>query len=150
MGENKNCYSGRPLPFIRVRWNENNRSGKISVRSATANTELTVSITPLLKQGELEPSTSFQVIEYNTIPAIIRCSKASGGNCSPVYTYQWEQSANSVSWTEVSRATTPDLNFSAPLKESRYYRRRVIETGSQTRAYSAVVSIIVKEPARNN
>jgi hypothetical protein len=50
-------------------------------------------------------SNSSQNINYNTLPAWLNCSAASGGSCTPTYNYQWQQSSDNVNFSDISGET---------------------------------------------
>ncbi|MGC4036058.1 MAG: DUF6443 domain-containing protein [Chitinophagaceae bacterium] len=86
-----------------------------------------------------------QTITYGTVPGLNLGSSAgaSGGSCSPSYSYQWQSSPNNVTYTNISGATATTYNFSSALTATTYYRRMVTETVSSTVAYSNVATVTV-------
>ncbi len=81
-----------------------------------------------------------QTICYNTAPSsLIEITAPTGGTGS--YTYQWQSSTDSISWTDIPGAT---LSGYAPgaLTESIYYRRGVM-SGNLDTVYSNVIPISV-------
>ena len=85
-----------------------------------------------------------QIIEIDSLPAIITCGIASGGSCSPLYAHQWQQSVNGISWTPIPGANGSSLSIITPLAESSYFRRQVTETSSGTIAYSDIAVVFIK------
>ena len=87
-GGSGGCRSGTPLPQVFVTWNSAS-SGTLSLSTTnpngSANKAVTISTT--LVAGTI--SNTSQTINYNTLPATLNCSVATGGNCAPAYTYQW-------------------------------------------------------------
>ena len=81
-----------------------------------------------------------QSICYNTLPAqLTQLTAPSGGDGT--YTYQWQNSANNSTWTDITGAT---MSTYAPpeLMASTYFRRTVI-SGILAPVYSASVRITV-------
>jgi RHS repeat-associated protein len=144
------CQSGTPLPAVQVVW-YNNTAGSISLTTPEEDPGLNVSISIPVIPGSITSGIT-QNIPYLSKPANIVCSNASGGACSPAYVYQWQQSGNNSTWTDVPASvgtvTGKDLvfagNFQAEL--SMYYRRRVTETVSGNVAYSNAAHITIFYP----
>jgi gliding motility-associated-like protein len=67
-----------------------------------------------------------------------------GGNGT--YTYQWQQSSNGTTWTDIPLATAPD--YTTTLIASTYFRRQVTSLPCQT--YSNTILITVQPPIANN
>lgn len=67
-----------------------------------------------------------------------------GGNGS--YTYQWEQSADGITWTVITGATLPD--YTTILNVSTYFRRNVIS--QPCTKYSNIIFINVQAAVANN
>jgi hypothetical protein len=89
-----------------------------------------------------------QIIAYDTLPQTIRCSTAQGGNCQPGYQYQWQESDNQLNWADIPGAGSQNLTFQAPLVQTKFYRRRVTETGSGSIGYSDVADVFVDPETR--
>jgi hypothetical protein len=135
------CTTGnKVVSDVLVTWNNVN-SGSLNISSNKGNTNLSVNIISPLNAGAIGGSVKSQMINTGTTPVSISCSVATGGACSPAYTYQWQESPNSVSWNDISGASSKDLKFSAAIIETKYYRRKTIETVSGTIAYSDVAMI---------
>jgi len=87
-----------------------------------------------------------QSICINTRPAIINGQAATGGDGTPAY--QWQQSADGVSFTDIAGATAVD--FTPPvLTATTFYRRVAVTTlcaGTQG-SFSVPVKVTVKEDA---
>ena len=133
--------SGTPLPQITVTWSG---SGYVKVVTSdpSSNVQVNVTVTTAVSAGSITPAS--QTINYNAVPGAISNSQlASGGSCSPTYVYQWQQSTNDVSWSNISGATGTGLSFSAGLTQTMYYRREVTETVSETSAYTSASTVIV-------
>lgn len=114
-------------------------------RQAIANSVLvmytnvvTVTVVPALAPGTI--STAPMAINYNTSPGTINCPAATGG-CSGIYSYQWQSSSDSITWSNASGISTAQ-NYTAPaLTTTTYYRRAVVSGG--TTLYTAGVKILV-------
>jgi len=129
---------------ISVFWNPNlTGSGSISLTSPVGNTSLTVNVlTTALNTGTLGNAT--QTINYNTIPATINCTNASGGSCgTPSYSYQWYYSYDNSTFNVLSGATSANLSFSSASVQTIYYKRLVTETGSGNNGFSSVATVNV-------
>lgn len=89
---------------------------------------------------------SNQSICINTQPAIINGQAATGGDGTPAY--QWQQSTDSLTWSDIAGATASD--YSPPvLTASTFYRRVAFTTlcaGTQG-SFSVPVKITVRENA---
>lgn len=134
--------SGTPLPQIHVTFTASG-TVKVTTTNPTSSTTVNVTATGPLTAGTISPST--QSINYNTIPAIgiNNNTLASGGACSPAYTYQWQQSTNNTTFTNITGVTGSSLSFSSPLTQTMYYRRAVTETSSGTTVYTTSSQVIV-------
>jgi RHS repeat-associated protein len=107
-------------------------SGLYAAYSAIA----TVTVYPQLVPGTITPAS--QAIIYNTAPTSLSMSSASGGNGS--YTYQWQSSPNSTSWTNISGATS--TSYSPPaLTATTYYRVEVTSNGATAPTNPATVTV---------
>ncbi len=88
-----------------------------------------------------------QFICINTQPAIINGQTAIGGDGTPAY--QWQQSIDSLSWTDIASET--GLNYTPPVLTATMYYRRVAFTtlcaGTQG-SFSNPVKITVYENAK--
>ena len=136
--------SGTGLTQIPVTWN---RAGTDSVSVITSNPadtfSLVVTSCPSLSGGTITSGAN-QTINYNTIPANIICSGASGGNCFPEYDYQWLYSTNGTTWNHVSGALSLTLDLSTTaLTQTTYYRCLVDDVMINTGAYSSIATVTV-------
>ncbi len=108
--------------------------------SETAYTgSVTITVAAPLNGGSI--TSSNQSITYNTIPATINASAASGGNCGGSYSYQWQSSTDNVNFTDIGGATAQNLSFSSAETQTKYYRRRTI-CASETQ-YTGSVTVTV-------
>jgi hypothetical protein len=134
--------NGTPQPFVLVRWNSGT-TGSLNLSSSKGNNTVTVNISSALNGGIISSQTNYLTIKYDTVPSTINCSPSSGGSCSPNYTYQWQESSNAVSWQDIRGATGQNLSFSSAIVFTTFYRRKAIETGSGTIAYSNIATVDV-------
>ncbi len=140
-GTTNTSTSGTPKPNIYITWSSSGNV-KLTTSNPTGNATLNVSVSSALSGGSL--SNTSQTITYNTTPSGINsASGASGGNCSPVYSYQWQQSSDNVNFSDISGQTGLNLSFSLSLTATTYYRRKVTEAGSGSVAYSNTATVTV-------
>jgi hypothetical protein len=138
-----NCTPvGAPVSNILVRWSSPG-IGSLQLASAAGNATLSVTISEALDAGRIDSGSKFQMVSYNTKPASISCGGSKGGHCSPAFIYQWQQSSDRVSWTDLPGNTGQDLLFVQPITQTTFYRRKVIEMGSNTIDYSDMAFILV-------
>jgi hypothetical protein len=136
--------SGPPINKVLVIWNDSAADiGALNLSSSSGNASISVHFTQMLLPGSIDSAVKTQIIGLNVVPASITCGADSGGSCSPTYSYQWQQSADQVSWTDVLSAKGLALSLNSPLAQSTYYRRKVTETGSGSIDYSDVASVFV-------
>ena len=119
-GGSGGCKIGTPLLQVVVTWTSG--TGRLlSLSTATGgsvNYNIFMSTTVL---GGSITSGKTQTISYGGTPAAINCSVATGGSCTPSYSYQWQSSLNGISFSDVGGATSQ--NFSPPaLTVTTYYR----------------------------
>jgi RHS repeat-associated protein len=145
-GTSNAMKSGTPVPTIYVIWNSGVTSGKVTLTTSnpTGSTYINISTSTSLVGGTI--SNSSQTIAYNTIPATINCSVASGGGCSPSYAYQWQYSPDNITWADTSGMISQNLSFSQGLKTTTYFRRKVTESVSSTISYSGSATVFVNPP----
>jgi hypothetical protein len=144
---NSACIEAISLPFVRVQWQEGKTAGKITVSSQAGKAELAVNISAPLNPGTIG-TTDRQTVNFNTAAPSLSCTPASGGNCSPSFTYQWERSPDKVQWIAIAAGTTSNLSISARLDRTTYFRRKVIETRSQAVGYSNEITVFVSAQSR--
>lgn len=143
VGTDSTCYQGIAISMISITWDDNAVSGRITFNSGQSNCQLDVSKTKNLNGGSIDSLSAFQVISSNLIPTVINCTQAQGGSCIPIYVYQWQWSMNNLSWQDIDKANTQNLNFSSPVNATTYYRRKVSDTVSNSDNYSNIATIIV-------
>lgn len=86
-----------------------------------SNNTLVTVVVPPLTAGTI--SNTSQAINFNTTPAALNCSVATGGCAGEGYTYQWQSSPDGSNWSNISGATGQNY---APgnLTTTTYYRRQ--------------------------
>jgi hypothetical protein len=144
-GTDSTCSSGGPVSVINVTWDSAYDQGQITLQSSAGNFNISVSIAKRLSGGEVEASSKQLVIASGAVPANINCSVASGGHCSPSFSYQWQESADGVTWTDVQGANNSYLHFTTSFTQDRLYRRKVTETASTSVSYSDQAAVIIQE-----
>jgi hypothetical protein len=140
---------GAPLASVMISF-ANAGTATISVTSSLGNSTLQVNVAIPLTPGTIDSSLLVQLIGYQAVPATITCSMDMGGSCSPAYSYQWQQSPDESSWTNMPGATGASLAIDSGLTQSVYYRRAVTETTSGTIGYSNVATVLVAGSAALN
>jgi len=131
------CISLQTSPStVLVIWNDDVVERKISVTSALGNASLIVTGTTELNGGAVDDSDKAQEFHAGQVSYTFHCRAATGGACSPEYTYQWQSSTNQINWTNIQGATTKDLQFSGAITISTFFRRVTTETHSNIVAYS--------------
>lgn len=140
-----NCAETSPVNRIRIKWDSSGNNGSIAVSCSNGNATLTVNLTYPLDGGSMDTSLLAQTVESTTLPSDLVCTNAAGGNCDPLYQYQWQRSPDNQEWTEISGATGASLHFSTPVNATTYFRRKTVETASNTIAYSNTGLIIISK-----
>jgi hypothetical protein len=139
--------SGAPLATVLVIWNRGS-NGSLQLKSTVGGVSLSVNITSVLFPGNIDTTILRQTIGTHSIPSLIKCSAATGGSCSPVYEYQWQQSIDMVNWTDIKGSTAQNLNFTSLISQSSFFRRKTTESTSSSIAYSnsAMVDVLIILP----
>lgn len=140
------CVTVNGFSTIHVLWNEDTVTGTVAVTSTAGNATLNVTISSPLQGGVIDSSVIAQAIGYDSLPKALLCSVASQGNCDPHYNYVWQQSDDNVQWTDMDNVSGQNLFFDIALTRPTYFRRKVIETGSGSVAYSNVAFVFVNPP----
>ena len=91
---------------------------------------------PALVPGSVTPGSL--TINYNTSPGALSITGVSGGN--GVYSYQWQSSVNTSSWSNISGATASSYTPPA-ITAKTYYRANVPSNGSTYPANYATVNV---------
>lgn len=109
----------------------------------TARDTVIVTVKDAITNNIISPD---QSVCINTQPSIINGQVATGGDGTPAY--QWQQSADSLTWTDISGATA--LDYTPPVLSSTTFYRRVAFTtlcaGTQG-SFSVPVKVTVREDA---
>jgi RHS repeat-associated protein len=100
---------------------------------------LTGTSTPPLTGGNI--TSPLTTINYNTTPATLVCSAATGGSCSSItYTYKWQSSSDGNTWAYIIGAT--GQNYSpGSLTSTTYYRRETGYNGSLAYSNAAIITV---------
>ena len=70
--------------------------------------------------------TGSQLVQYNTIPASLNATSASGGNCYGQYQYQWQYSEDGEMFYDIELENNVSLLFDQYLTKTTYFRRKVV------------------------
>lgn len=140
LGTSDNCLQDSSLITIRVIWNQDDETGSLTFSGNGALIK-SVRIIPPLNPGTI--TDSLIRIPSGDIPPLLSCSAASGGSCSPVYSYQWEKSVDKVSWEPVKGATALNLAFESALGKPTFFRRRVSDSASNSEDYTKAVAVFM-------
>jgi len=144
-GTNDTCTgNAAPIPFVQIIW-DSAGSGSINLSSSAGSAQVAVNIVLPLTGGAIVDSCRKITIGYDSIPPLISCSPSSGGNCNPVYVYQWQLSLDNINWSDIDSATGVQLAITSGLQKTSYCRRRVTESSSGSVAYSDAACIIVAQ-----
>lgn len=144
-----NCKTIKPYSSVRIIWDEKANKPELSISFTGGNNSLEIKVTDSLFAGEITGSIKKQMLKYDSVAAIVNCSLATGGSCSPAYGYQWQRSDNALSWTDIEGATGQDLPTQGRLKEPVFYRRKVTEKSSGTIKYSTIATVFVEADYKN-
>lgn len=131
---NSTCTTDLSAGYVRVVWT--GTSGTLTISSDSGSFNLLVSVTSPLQAGEIDASEAQQIIAFDSIPAGLHCSSATGGGCSPVYQYQWQRSTDKLEWEDITGSIAHDLTFTASLNQSTFFRRKTTDVSSGTIVYS--------------
>jgi hypothetical protein len=130
---------------VQVTWNANATSGNVSFSSQLGSASISVGLFDPMQGGTNSPTT--QQVVSGGVPATINCPAATGGSCTATsYTYQWQQSPNNSTWTNITGATAQNLSFSSGLTAVTYYRRIATATSNGRTAYSNVATVYIIAP----
>jgi hypothetical protein len=140
------CWQGGPTGLFKVTWDSSATAGAIHLSAGTDSIIQNIQITSALTPGQIDSTDNFQLIGYDSIPDTIHCTAPTGGNCSPSYNYQWQTSLDDVHWSDIAGATEENIDFSTPLLQTTFYRRKVTETNSGSIVYCLSATVFVKAP----
>ena len=115
-------------------------SGNAVIMSKT----VTISNPPPLVGGTINNPTQ-ATINYNTAPAQINATAATGGSCPGDVgnQYTWEYSTNGTTWTSIIDGTGYGQNYQPPALTVMTYYRRGVSCGSQTATTSNIATVNV-------
>ena len=136
------CESGYGLNYLKIKFYA---SGQITIYTPNGGAFLDVMVTTILRPGSIT-SNNLQTVSSAYPPGTITCSDASGGDCSPSYSYQWQQSIDGTNWSDMSGKTVQNLIFSSGLTQTNYFRRKVTEDNSASVDYSNIATVFVTSP----
>jgi len=139
------ALAGRLTRQLLIVWTDSTSAKRsLSLTSAAGNTSLDITFTSTLQGGTVDSACTSQWVGLDSIPAkVITCAPASGGTCSPVYHYQWQQSIDRMHWTDIGAAIESNLSITTKAWRSTYYRRKVIETSSGSIGYSDEAAVFL-------
>src|SRR6185312_9782929 len=96
-------------------------SADITATGTGTTKTVTINPPPALDGGSISNAT--QAINYNTTPAAIAASSASGGGCTDGYNYQWYYSTDGVNFVTISGAV--DQNYQpGVLTDTTWFKRQ--------------------------
>lgn len=137
---------GKPVGFVLVNWDSGVAIGSVQIHSSLGDATLNVTIASPLQAGDIDTSTGLQAIAYNALAGVIHCTAVTGGSCSPVYSYQWQQSSDAVHWTDMHGVTTQHLLTPGLLIRTTFFRRKTLESTSGQIVYSKPATVFVSAP----
>jgi gliding motility-associated-like protein len=83
----------------------------------------------------------------NATPTIMLGSVPTGGNGT--YTYQWQESVNSVFWSDIFGQNSQSYTPASPISATRYYRR-IVNSGPCTGNQSNVITVTIQQAINGN
>jgi hypothetical protein len=126
----------QPPALISSTYYRLNQTSASGCGTVTTNT-VTITVYPNLVAGTIAFN---QGICYNTVPVQLTGTAPTGGNTP--YTYQWQNSPNGTTWTNITGATT--LNYQPPaLTSTTYYRLNQTSASGCGTVTTNTVTIIV-------
>jgi hypothetical protein len=147
---NNTCYKVSNVNYVRIIWSDDITKGKISISAAKVNGSFNVKPTRPLQGGKIDSLFKIQRAQSSGAIKTIICSAAKGGSCSPSFIYQWEQSDDNLHWTEIKGETFQNLSYATRSDRAVFLRRKIVDTVSNSIAYSDVAVIVVaNQPGTN-
>ena len=104
--------------------------------TTTYSTVAVINVYPAVVGGTISPSS--KTVNYNTAGAPMTLSSFSGGNNT--YTYQWQYSTDSISWTSIGGATTTTYTPTAATMKT-WYRVTVTSNGVSANSAAATIDV---------
>lgn len=144
------CYVGKWPPYIRVVWFENAKKYSIAIVNSACSEYFPINVMKELKGGQISSDNKLQPVTKLELARTIVCTEASGGSCDNQFKYQWEISDDNLHWVEIRGADSKDFIIKETYKQSTFLRRKVIETVSNSIAYSDVAIIAITNPLDKN
>lgn len=139
------CIKTVSLPYIRVIWDDGIDKGSIYYSYGAVKDSLVVGITTPLLPGAIDTERKVQKLTINRgTPQQINSSTPTGGNCLPIYTYQWQQSIDGENWEDLAGSKNQNLSFKSAPAKTTLYRRKTTENKSGAVAYSEVSTIVIE------
>jgi len=133
-------YSGTSAT---ISFASNCSSATIKALSSTGGTiasmTVTVSQPPALVGGTI--SNTSQTINYNTTPAQVNASVASGGGCGGDYSYQWYSSTDGTNYASISGAV--NQNYQPGTLTATTWFKRLTSCGTQSAYTSNAAEVVV-------
>lgn len=117
---------------------------KLEMNISGENLNFPVIVTTLLQGGQLHDSDLVKTFDGSSSYFLFRCTEATGGNCAPIYTYQWQRSVNGLNWINIPGANGRDLIFHESITVTTQFRRLTQEAGANTVAYSNSALLLVE------
>ena len=111
----------------------------------TANSSsVLITVNPQLLPGVITPENIN--ITSGTSPGQLNCTPASGGSCGGSYSFQWQNSTNGTSFSDITGATS--LNYTPSTLSTTTWFRRKVTCGSDVE-YSTVCEVTVGSTSAN-
>src|SRR4030095_12167942 len=141
--QSSNCLPNTSLQYVRINWNSNIDKGIISISYGSSTDSFIVFVTTPLSPGIIDTTKKVQTLLNAVIPKQINCSAPTGGNCKPIYSYQWQQSNDCQNWQNINGANDQNISFNSIPAQTTFYRRKTIESKSHAIAYSEPALIVI-------
>ncbi len=136
------CTAGTIESSVFVIWNDTSYH-RLELTSSSGNINVTVQQTNELRGGEILDSDKTQLYDSTVASYTFRSKAASGGACTPIYSYQWQRSEDALNWSNITGATGKDLQFSGSVLVNTFFRRVTMEINSNTLAYSDTGMLVI-------
>jgi len=150
VANNSTCYKVSNVNYVRIIWSDNITKGKVSISAAKVNGSFNVKPTRALQGGKIDSLFKIQSALSSGIIKTITCSAARGGSCNPSLIYQWEQSNDNLHWTDIKGEVFQNLSYATTSDRAVFLRRKIVDTVSNSIAYSDVAVIVVaNQPGTN-
>jgi hypothetical protein len=138
-----NCVKGVEFSYAKIKWNNNIKTGKITLNCIGGMVSADIKIVGPFDPGKIDSLLKLQVVDSITTPNNILCSVSSGGSCSPQFSYQWQQSIDDMTWQDIEGAINKDLKIGKKISKNVYYRRKNIELSGKTITYSDEAMVLL-------